>query len=283
MKKLFICGLILFIVCFLLGCLTWFGFEQQNNKLNSVNKSFDSKKIDSVHLDSQNSTVNIKRGNTFSVKYSGKKKLSISESKGLLNIQENSNSEDHYGLNFNPFRRVSDQMTVTVPDKQLKKLNLSCETNTTTISDINIKSARILFNDTGGARLKVNNSNIENMYYRGTNSPVHIDNSELSNANLKSKNESILINNSLIESSVLLADKGNIDLNKMDVKSDFKASTQHGDIQMRYNNEPKNTLLKLNPENGKPHVNNSVFKDDKVGNGEHVLELYTNHGDIHIN
>ena len=50
----------------------------------------------------------------------------------------------------------------------------------------------------------------------------------------------------------------------MDVKSDFKASTQHGNIHMRYNKEPNNTLLKLNPENGNAHVNNKMFIDGKV-------------------
>ncbi|GEQ06865.1 DUF4097 family beta strand repeat-containing protein [Staphylococcus gallinarum] len=282
MKKLFISGLILFIVCFLLGCLTWFGFEQQNNKLNSVNKTFDSKKINSLKLDSQNSSINIKRGKQFAVKYSGKKRLNIDDSNQELSIQENSNSEDHYGLNFNPFRRVNDQMTIIVPDKQLDKLTLSCETNATTINNVDIKSAKILFNDTGGARITVKNSTINDMFYRGTNSPIHLTKSDIKHANIKSKNESIIVNDSLIESSVLLANKGNIELNKMDVKSDFKASTQHGNIHMRYNKEPNNTLLKLNPENGNAHVNNKMFIDGKVGDGQNVLEFYTNHGDIHI-
>ena len=45
MKRLFLGGLTLFITCFLLGSVTWFGFEKQNEKLNSVNKVLDSKDI----------------------------------------------------------------------------------------------------------------------------------------------------------------------------------------------------------------------------------------------
>ncbi|SUM34120.1 Uncharacterised protein [Staphylococcus gallinarum] len=58
-------------------------------------------------------------------------------------------------------------------------------------------------------------------FIEGTNSPIHLTKSDIKHANIKSKNESIIVNDSLIESSVLLANKGNIELNKMDVKSDF--------------------------------------------------------------
>ena len=50
MKRLFLGGLTLFITCFLLGSVTWFGFEKQNEKLNSVNKVLDSKDINNLDV-----------------------------------------------------------------------------------------------------------------------------------------------------------------------------------------------------------------------------------------
>ena len=41
-------------------------------------------------------------------------------------------------------------------------------------------------------------------------------------------------------------------------------------------------ILKLNPVEGKSYVENEHFVNDKVGNGENELELYTEQGDIVI-
>ncbi|PKI20701.1 hypothetical protein CW746_11375 [Staphylococcus succinus] len=282
MKKLFIGGLVLFITCFLLGCLTWFSFEKQNNQLNYVNKTFDNDNISNLKIDSQNSVIEVKKGDKFSVHYTGKKNVDVTNEKKSLIIQQNSNTKDHYGLNFNPFRRANSKMIVTVPEKKINELVLSSQINSISVDDVDMKSAKFLMTDSGGASVKIDNSNIDQFYYRGVNSPVHLTNDKIQNANIKIKNEDITVNDSLIEKSVLLANKGDINLSKMNIESDFKASTQDGDIQMTYNKAPQNTLLKLNPEKGKAVINNKHFEDDKVGNGDNDLEFYTSHGDIHI-
>ncbi|WP_432724693.1 DUF4097 family beta strand repeat-containing protein [Staphylococcus equorum] len=283
MKKLFLSGLTLFLVCFLLACVAWFGFEKQNNQLNSVDKEVNDKNIENLNIDSQNSEVQVKQGDEFSVTYKGKKNIDIMHKNKTLHVHETDNTEDHYGLNFNPFRQFDDEMVVTVPDKKLNHLNVSSKTNVINIDSINVKDAYISMKATGAARVFLSNVALDKLYYRGVNSPIDIKRSQITNANIKTKQASITSKKSLIEKSVLLADHGKIDLSRMDIASRFRASTQYGDIFMSYNEAPQDTLLRLNPSDGTSEVINNNFEDNKVGSGKHILEFYTDHGDIYIN
>ncbi|MGN4240728.1 DUF4097 family beta strand repeat-containing protein [Staphylococcus equorum] len=283
MKKLFLSGLTLFLVCFLLACVAWFGFEKQNNQLNSVDKEVNDKNIVNLNIDSQNSEVQVKQGDEFSVTYKGKKNIDITHKNKTLHVHETDNTDDHYGLNFNPFRQFDDEMVVTVPDKKLNHLNVSSKTNIINIDSINVKDAYISMKATGAARVFLSNVALDKLYYRGLNSPIDIKRSQITNANIKTKQASITSKKSLIEKSVLLADHGKIDLSRMDIASHFRASTQYGDIFMSYNEDPQDTLLRLNPSDGTSEVINNNFEDNKVGSGKHILEFYTDHGDIYIN
>src|SRR5699024_4818258 len=256
MKKLFLSGLILFIVCFLLACVSWFGFEKQNNQLNSVNKKLKDKDIVNLNIDSQNSEIQVKKGNRFSVSYKGKKNINITNDNKTLHIKETENTDNHYGLNFNPFRQFDDELVVTVPEKKLYHLNVSSKTNLVNIDDISANDAHVSMKHNGGARVYFKNVKLEKLHYRGVNSPIHINDSEISNANIKTKQANITSKNSLIEKSVLLSDHGKIDLNRMDIASHFRASTQYGNIYMSYNDKPQDILLKLNPSNGVSEINN---------------------------
>ncbi|WP_251518391.1 MULTISPECIES: DUF4097 family beta strand repeat-containing protein [Staphylococcus] len=284
MKKLFISGLIIFVVCFVLASVMWFGFERQNNKLNTAHKSFPNDKINGLHISSQNSFVEVKRGKQFSVSYKGQKKLNVQNHNGTLYIKEQRNSEDHYGLNFNPFRKIKEHLVVTVPDKKLKQFDLKSKRNRVEVNQLDVEKAKINMAYEGIVKVGLNRSNVDKLFYRGKNSPVTLTKDKIANANIKSSNAHINAEESLIEKSVLLVTRDkDIHLDKMDINSNFKASSENGDIIMSYNRKPENVLLKLNPSDGKSKVFNSSFNDDKVGKGDNVLEMYTEKGNIQIN
>lgn len=71
-------------------------------------------------------------------------------------------------------------------------------------------------------------------------------------------------------------------LNNLKPECDFKGAVNHGDISMRYLNAPEDVMLKLNPENGNINMNTPHLHQGKNGKGTHLIELYTNHGDINI-
>ncbi|WP_436953452.1 DUF4097 family beta strand repeat-containing protein [Staphylococcus shinii] len=283
MRKLFFSGLALFIVCFALGCITWFGFEKQNNKLNTVNKNIDDLQIKELNIDAQNSSIKLHEGSNYSVKYRGENKLNISKQGKKLSIEETNNRKDSYGLNFNPFRKINDNMEITVPKETLDKLEMSSKTNLINVSNIKTNSANISMKGKGNAKVNLNNSSFEHLHYQGLNSPININKSKLINANIKTNKANITSEESLIKYSILLAQDGDVKLRNMDIDSAFKASSQNGDIIMSYNKKPDNTLLKLNPDDGVEKVNNKSFDNDRVGEGDNILEFYTVHGDIHIN
>ncbi|MBF2753339.1 MULTISPECIES: DUF4097 family beta strand repeat-containing protein [Staphylococcus] len=283
MKKLFLSGLSLFIVCFLLGCITWFGFEKQNNKINTIDKNITDKSIDSLNIKGISTKVNITKGAKFTVRYKGQNKVDINQEGNELSVHETNEKVDKYGLNFNPFRQIHAEINITMPSEKMDDLYVSNRVNEVNIQNLDIESANLSMPETGAARVFIKNSSIKKLIYRGIKSTVHFNSSEILNADIKTKNASIIGKQSLIKDSVLSAKQGNINLSDMDIDSAFKASTQHGDIKMSYNQAPDNTLLKLNPEKGKANVNNKTFANDRVGAGNHVLEFYTLNGDIYIN
>ncbi|NWK83942.1 DUF4097 family beta strand repeat protein [Staphylococcus sp. GSSP0090] len=283
MKKLFLSGLSLFIICFLLGCITWFGFEKQNNKNNTIDKTITDKSIDSLNVKGRTTKINITKGDKFTVYYKGQNKVDIKQENNKLSIQETDKKVDKYGLNFNPFRKINGEMNITVPSGKMDDLYVSNEINNVNIKNLDIENAKFAMPETGAARVNIQNTSMKKLFYRGLKSTVYFNDSEVLNADIKTKRASIIGKQSLIKDAVLSAKHGNIDLSNMAIDSAFKASTQQGDIKMSYNQAPDNTLLKLNPEKGKANVNNKSFVNDKVGSGKHILEFYTLNGDIYIN
>lgn len=251
MKKLFLSGLSLFVVCFLLGCIMWFGFEKQNNKINTIDKTFTDKSIDSLNYRGITTKVNIVKGDKFTVNYRGQCKVNISKEDNELRVHEINEKVDNYGLNFNPFRQIYGEVTITMPSEQIDDIKVSNTVREVNIQNINIKNADLSMTESNISRVNINNSSIGKLVHRGLKSPVHFNHSEILDANIKTNDANITGQQSLIKGGVLSAKDGVINLSKMDIDSAFKASTQHGDIKMSYNKKPEDTLLKLNPEKAK--------------------------------
>ncbi|MDU9419155.1 hypothetical protein RCL10_11665 [Staphylococcus lloydii] len=281
MKKLFISGLVLFVICFSLACISWFTFEKQDNKTNKAHENVDHKTINSLNVNTKFAKVNVKHGKRLSISYKGTKDIKIDKHNGHLKISEINNNEDHYGLNFNPFRKMDSELTITVPKQQEKSLNMNLNSETIHISDLNLGKVNIKTTYNGGDGLYVKHTQFENLKFRSKSAPVYIRDCVIKNSDIKTTRE-INVKNSLLKSALLLSKRSNIKLMHMKSTSDIKASTNEGNILMSYATKPKDTLLKLNPDDGKVQVDNKYFKNGKVGNSDNVLEFYTDSGNIHI-
>lgn len=281
MKKLFISGLVLFVICFSLACISWFTFEKQDNKTNKEHENIDHKTINSLNVNTKFAKVNVKHGKRLSISYKGTKDIKIDKHNGHLKISEINNNEDHYGLNFNPFRKMDSELTITVPKQQEKSLNMNLNSETIHISDLILGKVNIKTTYNGGDGLYVKHTQFENLKFRSKSAPVYIRDCVIKNSDIKTTRE-INVKNSLLKSALLLSKRSNIKLTHMKSTSDIKASTNEGNILMSYATKPKDTLLKLNPDDGKVQVDNKYFENGKVGNSDNVLEFYTDSGNIHI-
>lgn len=281
MRKLFISGLVLFVICFSFACISWFTFEQQDNKTNKAHKNLDGSDINNLNVNTKLAKVNVIHGKKLAVNYKGTKDVEIDKHDGKLFVKEKNNNEDHYGLNFNPFKSMESELTITVPKNQENRLNMYLNSETINMNGLKLGKVNIKTTYNGGDGLNIKNTQFENLKYRSKSAPVYLRNTIIKNGDIKTTRE-IDVNNSLMKNSVLLSRNKSINLKEMKSTSDIKASTTKGNIHMSYATKPKDTLLKLNPDNGKAHVDNKYFKNSKVGNSHNVLEFYTDYGNIFI-
>src|SRR5699024_6435788 len=129
MKRLVIGGLGLFIICFLIGSIAWFGSEKQNEKLNTVNKVLNTNDIKNLDELTENCKVLIKSGGQTSIKYKGKRNIDKEEVDNTLKVKETKELDKHYGLKFNPYRKFDHHIIITLPKEKINNLQLSSSYN----------------------------------------------------------------------------------------------------------------------------------------------------------
>lgn len=281
MKKLFICGLTIFVVCFVLACLFWFSFEQQDNKTNEVSQNYHDDEIEDINVATKNAAVKVRQGEKFNITYKGSKDVNIKRHADKVNVTEKNNNEDHYGLNFNPFKNIHSTVYITVPKQASANLDMELHSQFIQLDQLRLGDVKVYTEHGNSEGFKVKNSTIKNLTYQSDFSSVAISDSKIKQGNLKTQNK-IEVTRSLLKDTILLTEDSNIMLADMKSNTDVKASTNEGNINISYAQKPQDTLLKLNPLKGKSHVNNPYFQHNKVGNGQNIIELYTNQGNIYI-
>ncbi|SUK12581.1 exported protein [Staphylococcus agnetis] len=279
MKRLFLMGLTMFLVFFLMGTLVWFLFESHHSQTQITEKAFKKSDIETLNVNANNADVYVKKGSQFHVKYDGKAKVNISKQNKILQISDSQSTKRHM-INVNPFNKSKERLMITVPEKQLDKLNITTRVGDLNVSQINSNSVNI-WNEVMG-KVNINSCYFKEINVDTNETFVNISQSKLLNSEVSANKGKITVNDSFISKSVLKLNEGSMLLNNMESECDFKGSVNHGDISMRYTNVPKDVMLKLNPENGNINMNTPHLHQGKNGKGTHLIELYTNHGDINI-
>lgn len=277
MKKLFISGLIIFIVFFIGGTITWFAFDKATYEKQNYYKTF-SNNFSNVSVNTIGSEINVIKGKKFKIDYKGDNDIFVSQKRNTLKVTEKRATNRGYGLNFNPFHRNKKKLTLEVPDKKLKNLNVD-----SLIGDIHLKNLKVKNTTVINHRLfSMDNSNLNNLNLGSSGRKANINDSTVQKGNIKMNLGKILVNHSQLKDSIFLLNKGDILMKNMKSSNDIKASTKQGDIKYNFGEKPKDTLLKLHPGRGKKVVNNKYFKEGKVGKSNNILEFYTVDGDITV-
>src|SRR5699024_801227 len=125
----------------------------------SVNKVLDSKDIKNLDVLTENCKVLIKAGDKTSVRYKGKRNLDISNHDKTLKVKETEKLENHYGLNYNPFRNFEDNLIITLPEEKLNELDVSSKYNTITDKQLNVNDADFSKKHKNEGNVSLNQSN----------------------------------------------------------------------------------------------------------------------------
>ncbi|MCG3402629.1 DUF4097 domain-containing protein [Staphylococcus massiliensis] len=279
MKKLLLFGIGMFVTFFALGTLSWFLIDKPNKDVVKYSETYDPDKFNKIEVDSNNVSIHLKKGKRFKFKYQGSIEPEISTKNGTFKL--NDEEQKLKGrANFNPFDARHKHLTITVPPKKLKEIDLSTATGEVVVDGASSKSLTIWNSGTG--KLDLSHLNCDSADIKGKRSALKLDDSHMKDTSLNIDAGEINVTNSLIQSGIVVINSGPLRLNKMHPDTSVKASSKRGNIYYSYDRLPKSVKLKLSPENGKMYIKNEALRkrDDKYS--KHILEFYTHDGDIKL-
>ncbi|MBE9454999.1 DUF4097 family beta strand repeat protein, partial [Staphylococcus epidermidis] len=210
--------------------------------------------------------------------FTGDNKINVTKNNKRLSIKEKRAVDRGYGLNFNPFHSNNRKLTIVVPEKDLKSLNIQSllgeiDLNKVNLKHVSLETDRII----QLKRSELNQVNIES-----SKANFYITDCLIREGRMKLDKGKTHVKNSTLSDTVFLVNRGDISMTDMKSSNDIKASTQRGNINYHFGEKPKNTLLKLHPGHGNKEIKNRYFDKGKVGNSDNILEFYTVDGDIKI-
>ncbi|MHD0397291.1 DUF4097 family beta strand repeat-containing protein [Staphylococcus simulans] len=277
MRKLLLIGMITFVAFFSLGTLVWFVHDQSNLPEERVEKTFHNKDIQDISISGNRADIKIVQGKELKLNYKGQRPINFSEHNNILKISEDKKGE--IAPIINPYKRTKQEMIVEVPKKQLNDINISTDVGGIELDSVQAATTTIWNNVSD---VHIHDSKLESVEMKSESSKLTFDHSTFKNGNFKIKSGGIVGDHSLVKDSIFILGSGPINFSQMANSCDIKASTKNGNITLSYLHPPKNTLLKLSPAEGEKTVKNPYFKNDKVGKGDHILEFYTNKGNITV-
>lgn len=184
MKKLFISGLIIFIIFFASGTMTWFTIDKNKYDNRHYTKTINSK-IEHLSISTVTTNVNVISGKKLAVYFTGDNKINVTKNNKRLSIKEKRAVDRGYGLNFNPFHSNNRKLTIVVPEKDLKSLNIQSLLGEIDLNQVNLKHVSLK-----------------------TDRIIQLKRSELNQVNIESSKANFYITDCLIREGRMKLDKG---------------------------------------------------------------------------
>lgn len=143
MKKFFFIGLLVFVVFFTAATIIWFSYDKNKYGTKQYDKTFKDDAFDNVSINLDSTELRIKRGNQFRVKYDGDNDILINIVDKTLKISDKRSKTRGYAIDMNPFHENKKTLTIEMPDKMIKRLNLSSGAGSVRISDVDLENTSI--------------------------------------------------------------------------------------------------------------------------------------------
>lgn len=278
MKKLFLTGLSIFLIFGIFGTILWFTVNNKYEKQETYEKVYKNNQVDQVIVNGQNTDIEVKKGKYLSIKYNGYQNVNASIENNLLHFTERE-SKYKFNANFIPFRKTINHLVITLPPKNYDSFNITTNTGNITVNDAKSNNSNMI-TDTGD--IVYHHVNLKYAKAVTNLGSVKIKDSDLLEFTGEIETGNISVDNSSLVNSEMITSLGDINIRKLKNECDIKSSTEDGDISISYLEPPKDTVLQLHSESGNTKVENKAFKGEKVGKGKHVIESYTDNGDIYI-
>ncbi|MGW7860609.1 DUF4097 family beta strand repeat-containing protein [Staphylococcus xylosus] len=258
---IFIIGLVITVVC-ALGAIKQFKIEQQKAKdvTTNFNKSFEESDIKALTVNFEHSNLKVKRGDKFNVTSEGSNEqaqINAQISEGELKLTDN-NQACNINLSFLGIKK--NNVVVTVP-KRLEGITIDSSNGSIDLNNIDAKQANV-YSDVGELTIK---------------------NSKYNKLKASSDVASILVEKSMYNQGEFETDTGELTIEDMPIDKPTNIDTDIGDVVLKYGKtQPKNTLIDFSSDIGNLNIENSKLKNKKIGNGENLIKIVTDTGDVTI-
>lgn len=258
---IFIIGLIITVVC-ALGAIKQFKIEQEKAKdvTTNFNKSYEESDIKALKVNFEHSNLKVKHGDKFKVTSEGSNeqtKINAQISKGELKLTDNKQTSN---INLSFLEIKKNDVVVTVP-KRLKGMKLDLSNGSIDLNNIEAEEANV-YSDVG---------------------ELTINNSKYNKLKASSDVASILLEKTMYNQGEFETDTGQLTIEDMPIDKPTNIDTDTGDIVLDYGKlQPKNTIIDFSSDIGNLNIENSKLKNKKIGNGENLIKIITDTGDVTI-
>lgn len=135
---------------------------------------------------------------------------------------------------------------------------------------------------TKNGKVEVKDVEVKELKMESNNGKIVVKDVKSSLINLESDNGEIILENSTGK-IIGQTSNGNVNITKNVIDEPIRLETNNGNVTIITNNEPTNATYQLKTHNGDIKVFGSEYFDTVVGNGENLIQLDTDNGNIIIN
>jgi DUF4097 and DUF4098 domain-containing protein YvlB len=261
-KKISIVALILLIVGAVGSLLT---FRINYKTVSVLEEKVITKSVTAININTDNTGIEIvpTKGTETKIKVSGRESPDVSpvfsanvEGKTLsIKLKE----EQVKFFNFD-FLGTQLLLKVYIPEKQYELIQID--------------------NDNG--HVKMAQLNIKDMKANTNNGKMEFNHITADNVDIQSNNGAIYFQGNVTGKIAGRTNNGKISLATPDIDYPIQLESDNGGITIHTDKEPKNVTYDVHVDNGSINIFDKYSNGTKIGNGENLIKLTTNNGEINI-
>lgn len=300
-KNLSILGAFLLIVG-IIGALFTYNAAHEKESI-SEKKVIEDKSFESIDIQTDNATVEIisteddisKVELTGKQSKSSKNKFTVDVVNGELTIKL---KDQHWKFFSFDFFSPSLLLKVYVPEKQYNSLKISSDNGKINMDHLNAKEIHV---SSSNGQLEMNDLSGLKLVGEVDNGEINAENLQIDDeVNIKSNNGTIelkhvaasLINTETDNGKIMLdqvdgeivgkTNNGRILLSINDLDRPIKLKSDNGSIKIVAEKEPVNARFEVKVDNGKINLFDKYDGSAVIGNGDNLIKLTTNNGEITV-
>ncbi len=151
------------------------------------------------------------------------------------------------------------ELNIYLPEKLYQSLEVSLDNGELTVNDLSIKNVKT---DSNNGRIRMKHMVSDHIHVAVSNGRVHLDHVE-GKITGRSDNGAVFLKTDTLDRSI-----------------DWK--TDNGNIKIETEGKPENAILDLQTKNGRVSVFSSDDWNTVIGDGEYLIKLRANNGNIYI-